>query len=143
MTDISNCYSPTCRNTVEGVVAQCPNCGTKMRTPAKVRQFGWFLLVLGLFLMGFMGLITWNMAPMLLHPGEASGGGSRFTGTADQARSIFWLFAVVIAFGAATAANGGFRIATGRRNRWITIGTFGLAATLLVVTWFTNRALGG
>jgi hypothetical protein len=143
MADTSTCYSFTCRTTVDGIVATCPKCGTKMRTPARVRGLGWFLLLIGLFLVGFMGIITWNMAPMLLHPGDSSDGGSRFTGTAEQAQSIFWLFAIVIAFGAATMVNGGFQIATGRRNRWITVGTLGVAAILFVVAWFTNRTLGG
>ena len=121
MTETSTCLSPRCRATAEGNVAKCPECGTRMRTPKDVRRLGWFLLLLGLFLTGFMSVLTWNMAPMLLYPGEEVTGSSRFTGTAEQAGMIFRLFGAVIVFGLATIASGALQIRTGRRNRIATI----------------------
>ncbi|GAA0299693.1 hypothetical protein GCM10009087_06890 [Sphingomonas oligophenolica] len=111
-----------------------------MRTPKMVRRLGWFLLLVGLFLVALMGTITWNMAPSLLRPYAP---GSNFTGTAEQAHMILRLFAIVIIFGVGTMINGIWQIATGQRNRWITIATLGLAVVLFVVAWTTNRGLGG
>ncbi len=132
MAETSTCYSLTCRTTVDGTVAKCPKCGTRMRTPVQVRRLGWFLLLVGLFLVGLIGTVTFNMTPMLLHPGEEVAGGSSFTGTAEQARMLFWLFAAVIVFGLGTMVNGGWQIATGQRNRVITFVTLALAAGLFV-----------
>jgi len=142
MPETSTCFSLVCGETVEGNVTKCPKCGSRMRTSRGVRGLGWFLLVLGLFLAGMMAVLTRNMAPMLLHPGEAVEGGSRYTGTAGQAQWILWLFALVGVFGLGTMVNGGYQIATGRRSRAITFATLGLAAILLVVAWLTQRVLG-
>ena len=130
MTETSICLSPRCRATAEGTVAKCPECGTRMRTPKDVRRLGWFLLLIGLFLTGFMSVLTWNMAPMLLYPGEEVTGGSRFTGTADQAGMIFRLFGAVIVFGLGTIVNGVLQIRTGQRNRVVTIVTLVLFAVI-------------
>jgi Na+-driven multidrug efflux pump len=140
MPETSTCLSFSCRETVEGSVEKCPKCGTKMRTPKMVRRLGWFLLLIGLFLVGLMGTITWNMAPALLHPYSPE---SNFTGTAEQAKMILRLFAVVIAFGIGTMINGTYQIVTRRRNGWITAASLGLAVVLFVVAWTTNRGLGG
>ena len=140
MPQTSKCLSLACRETVEGSVEKCPKCGTRMRTPKMVRRLGWFLLLVGLFLVVLMGSVTWNMAPALLHPYAAD---SNFTGTAEQAGMILRLFAIVIIFGLATMINGTYQIVTGQRNRWIIIGTLLLAVILFVVAWTTNRGLGG
>src|SRR5690348_15473108 len=132
MAETSTCYSFSCRTTVDGSVAICPKCGTRMRTPRDVRRLGWFLLLLGLFLVGFMGVLALEMAPMLLRPGEQVDGGSFFTGTAAQAGMIFWMFAAVIVFGLGTMVNGAVQIATGQRNRIVTTITLVLAAALLI-----------
>jgi len=140
MPETSTCLSFSCRETVDGTVEKCPKCGTKMRTPKMVRGLGWFLLLIGLFLVGLMGTVTWNMAPALLHPYAPD---SNFTGTAEQARMILRLFAIVIVFGIGTMINGAYQIVTRRRNTWITVAILGLAAALFVVAWVTNRGLGG
>ncbi len=140
MPETSKCLSFSCRETVEGSVEKCPKCGTRMRTPKMVQRLGWMLLLLGLFLVGLMGTVTWNMAPALLHPYAPD---SNFTGTAEQARMILRLFAVVIIFGIGTMINGAYQIVTRRRNGWITAATLGLAVVLFVVAWVTNRGLDG
>ena len=140
MPETSKCLSFSCRETVEGSVEKCPKCGTKMRTPKMVRRLGWFLLVVGLFLVALIGTVTWNLAPALLHPYAP---GSNFTGTAEQARLILRLFGVVILFGLGTMVNGTYQIVTGQRSRIITFATLGLALVLFVVAWTTNRGLGG
>jgi cation transport ATPase len=140
MPQTSKCLSLSCRETVEGSVEKCPKCGTKMRTPKMVRRLGWFLLLVGLFLVVLIGTVTWNLAPALMHP---YGPDSNFTGTAEQAHLILRLFGVVILFGLGTMVNGAYQIATGQRSRIITVVTLGLAAVLFIVAWTTNRGLGG
>lgn len=140
MPQTSKCLSLSCRETVEGSVEKCPKCGTKMRTPKMVRRLGWFLLLVGLFLVVLIGTVTWNLAPALMHPYAPD---SNFTGTAEQAHLILRLFGVVILFGLGTMVNGTYQIVTGQRSRIITVVTLGLAAVLFIVAWTTNRGLGG
>lgn len=140
MPQTSKCLSPSCRETVDGSVEKCPKCGTKMRTPKMVRRLGWFLLLVGLFLVVLIGTVTWNLAPALLHPYAPD---SNFTGTAEQAHLILRLFGVAILFGLGTMVNGTYQIVTGQRSRIITFVTLGLAAVLFIVAWSTTRGLGG
>ena len=130
MPDLSTCNQPTCAVTVEGNVATCPKCGGPMRAVRESRARGWILLVLGLFLIVFMGVITLNLAPSLLSPGETGSDGSSFTGTADQARTALGLFLMVILFGFVATANGVYIIRTGRQS-WVFIAvTLAVAAVL-------------
>ena len=142
MADTSTCFSPKCGTTVEGTVAKCPTCGKRMRMTARLRITGWFLLIVGLFLVGFMGVIMYNLAPIFFPlPGRSATDGSTFTGTADQARMIFQLFGVVIAFGVTTMINGGWLIKTGRRSILLTIATIVLAAGLLLLAFVVTNSL--
>ena len=86
------------------------------RSPRTIRRLGWVLVVIGLFLIGLMGAITWKMYPSMSHPGVTDASGTTFTGTAAQAHDALQLFALVIAFGVVALLNGVWQIATGRRN---------------------------
>ncbi|HYJ29696.1 MAG TPA: hypothetical protein VEW25_05070 [Allosphingosinicella sp.] len=90
---------------------------------------GWILLFLGLFLVVVMGVISMSIAPQMLRPGEQVDG-TVFTGTKEQARSIFALFAAVIAFGATSIAYGLFIIVTGRQSRAFAAAALAIAALL-------------
>jgi hypothetical protein len=129
MAEQSTCLSPLCGITIEGSEKKCPKCGWAMRGTRNIRIRGWLLLVCGLFLVLFMGAITWNMLPMLLYPEQAIAAG-RFTGTPDQARTFLSLFLMVILFGALGTVNATYMITTGRQNRWFVIVTLVLAAAL-------------
>jgi hypothetical protein len=129
MADQSTCLSPLCGITVEGSEKKCPKCGWAMRGTRNIRIRGWVLLVCGLFLLLFMGAITWNMLPMLLYPEQAIAAGT-FTGTPDQARTFLNLFLLVMLFGALGTVNALYMVSTGRQNRWFVIGTLLLAAIL-------------
>jgi phosphoglycerol transferase MdoB-like AlkP superfamily enzyme len=129
MADQSTCMSPLCGISVEGNEKKCPQCGWAMRGTRNIRIRGWVLLVCGLFLVLFMGAITWNMLPMLLRPEQAIAAGT-FTGTPDQARTFLNLFLLVILFGALGTVNALYMISTGSQNRWFVIGTLVLAAIL-------------
>jgi hypothetical protein len=135
MADQSTCLSPLCGITIEGSEKKCPKCGWAMRGTRNIRIRGWLLLVCGLFLVLFMGGITWKLSPMLLHPEQAYADGT-FTGTPDQARTFLNLFLMVILFGALGTANALYMISTGRQNRWFVIGTLGLAVVLYAFAYW-------
>lgn len=116
------CLSPTCGAKVEGLAPICPQCGEPM--PAG-RARGWVLVCIGIFLMLFMGAIAAMVGRPMLQPGVEVGG-STFTGTAEQARTVIQLFGAIILFGAVSAAYGVYMIATGRQSR-----TFVVAALLI------------
>ena len=109
-----------------------------MRAVRESRARGWALLVIGLFLIGMMGAISWNMAPSLMRPGVEIDGGT-WTGTAEQARMVLGLFALLIAFGFASAANGAFQIATGRQSKIFTALGLAVAAGVIAIVYFTLR----
>ena len=127
--------------TVE-VLRVCPKCGRRLLSVKQVRRLGWVQLILGLFLAGAMGAITFYLAPSLLHAG-APGGGEWFTGTAEQGLSTVGLFGLVIVFGLASMLSGLWQIRTGRRNKWIL--HLILALTAVLGAWLArvNGLLGG
>jgi len=123
-------------------VNHCPQCGRAVRPPQTGKLRGWLQILLGLFLAGFMGLITFNLAPQMLRPGVAGDGGGRFTGTAEQGLLIMGLFGLIITFGLGSVAAGLWQLATGRRNKWIMALMLGLFALLMLAAWFTTKSLG-
>ena len=129
MAETSTCLSPLCGVTVEGSHRKCPQCGRAMRGTRNIRARGWVLLGCGLFLVLFMGAITWAMLPTLLDPERAIAEGT-FTGTPEQASTFLQLFLLVIGFGALGTVNALYMIVTGRQNRWFVIATLALAAIL-------------
>ncbi len=142
MTAVSTCLSPSCRTKVDGTVKICPNCGKRMRTPRTVRAAGWVLLVCGLFLVGLMSYLWAALAPLMAHPGNTAEGAT-FTGTAQQAQTIFIVFGAVIVFGLGSIAYGLWMIITGRRSIAMMIGVLVLAAVLIGVAWWAMAVLPG
>jgi hypothetical protein len=108
-----------------------------MRSAKQVRVLGWLQLVIGLFLIGIMGVITFFVAPLLMSPGGSSG----FTGKPVQALMILFLFCLIIVFGMGAGVSGLLQIVTGRSNRWIIILLLGLGALLVVSTIAVSTAL--
>jgi hypothetical protein len=140
MADQSTCLSPLCGITVEGSQKKCPKCGWAMRSSRNIRIRGWVLLGCGLFLVLFMGGITWNLLPTLLHPQVAYEKG-RFNGNQDQARMILALFGAVILFGAVGTVNALYMITTGRQSRVFVIVTLLLAVAIVAAAWLMTRML--
>ena len=134
MANTSTCLSPACGVTVEGNHRKCPQCGWTMSSRRGIRIRGWVLLCCGLFLVIFMGWITLNMLPTLLHPERAYVEGT-YTGTPKEAANFLHLFLGVIAFGALGTVNAIYMIATGRQNRWFVIATLIGAGLIYVLGW--------
>jgi len=87
-----------------------------------------------------MATITIALAPMMLSPGQNTGG-ARFTGTPEQGMMILGLFGIVIVFGLAAIAGGVFQMITGRRSIVIMVIVLGLAALLWVLGSGVRKAL--
>ncbi|NNC73036.1 MAG: hypothetical protein HKN78_09195 [Sphingomonadaceae bacterium] len=134
MEEFSTCTKWACRHRAEGKIAKCPECGGRMETSRRVRILGWVLLACGIFLVGFMGFIAWNLYPTMTAPGREIDG-STFTGNAEQASDFFTIFAIVILFGGVATANGVWKIATGRRNRIFFLITMAFVVALAVNVW--------
>ena len=140
MAETSTCLSPACGITVEGTFKKCPQCGWAMRGPRNIRIRGWVLVGLGLFLVLFMGVITWNVAPTMLHPGKEIEG-TTFTGTSGDAEFAFTIFGLVILFGLLSVANGAWMIAKGRQNRAFVIVSLAIAGILFAIGWAIRRKM--
>jgi hypothetical protein len=134
MTDYRTCTNPKCGTTVEGRGGVCPTCGAATRNVGESKIRGWLLVGLGLFLVLVMGYIALNTAPTLLRPG-VDAGGSRFTGTAEQARTIALLFGAIIAFGATSTVYGIYMLVTGRQNKAFMLASLLLFAVLGYFAW--------
>jgi len=122
---------------------KCPRCGRPLLTTKRVRVLGWVQFAMGLFLVGLMGAITYNVAPMMLQPGVETAGGSRFTGTAGQALVILGLFGLVIIFGLTSMVSGLYQVKTGRRNKMIFVFMLAVFGVLMVAAWLIQAGLGG
>ncbi len=139
--EASTCFS--CGHATHEPIKKCPNCGRGLRTPRQVRRLGWLQLAIGVFLVGLMGTITYNLAPSLLPAGGVPApGGAHFNGTPEQAQLILGLFSLVIIFGLGSIASGLWQIKTGRRNKWLFILMMLLFIGLLLLGWFIRKSLG-
>ncbi len=56
MNEISSCYR--CDFETGEPLSQCPHCGHPLRSAKTVRRLGWVLVVLGGFLVIFMGVLS-------------------------------------------------------------------------------------
>ena len=121
---------------------RCPTCGRALLSTKTVRRLGWVQLAAGLFLVVFVGMITFYLAPDLLGIG-VSKAGTRFTGTPEQGRATVGLFGLVIVFGFASTFNGILQIKTGRRNKFMLYFILALIAVIVVWLFHVQQLLGG
>jgi predicted RNA-binding Zn-ribbon protein involved in translation (DUF1610 family) len=114
-------------------VKKCPQCGKgRVLTRAQARGLGWVLLVIGAFLVLFMGGITVLVAGIIVNA-NVPGSTNRFTGDEKQMAIMFGLFGLVIAFGFASVVAGASQIRHGRRNKTIVKVVLGILIAILVV----------
>ena len=137
----SICYSPLCGHRVEGNVRNCPQCGSRMKTPTSVRLLGVLMFICGLILVGIMGVLIMNTWWEFTHPGQQTYAGTSFTGTADEGGMILQLFWLVFAFGIAAMAAGLWQMITARRDRIVVIGVLLLAFIVFLVAQQTTVGL--
>jgi hypothetical protein len=135
------CFKLKCPNVTAEYFVNCPKCGRSLRTRLQVRRNGWILGLMGLLLIGLMGVISYNTAPMLLNPGVYVDG-SKFTGTESQGKQILTLFATVILFGVTSLLAGVLQIITCRPSRWLALVLLLLLIPMIVVgSQFSNRPI--
>jgi len=132
--ELRKCHK--CGYETHDTIAKCPKCGRGLLSTKRVRRLGWVQLFVGLFLVMFMGIITFNLAPSMLEPGVPDTSGSRFTGTREQARIVLGLFGVIIVFGLTSMAGGLWQITFGTRNKWILY--FGVVLFLLLILFASS-----
>ena len=135
------CYALRCAYTSDEPIDVCPKCGRKMRSANSVRVYGGLQLLLGIFLVVFMGVITLSVLPMMMHAVEPQGG-SRFTGTSSEALVILSLFGLVIAFGFGSSLAGLYQVIMARRNKWLFIAVLGLSVLIWIAANAVYTALG-
>jgi hypothetical protein len=135
------CFKLKCPNATAEYFVDCQNCGRRLRTRLQVRRNGWVLGLMGLLLIGLMGVITYNTAPMLLNPGVYMDG-SKFAGTESQGKQILTLFATVILFGVTSLLAGVLQIITCRPSRWLALVLLLLLIPMIVVgSQFSKRSM--
>lgn len=141
MNDFSTCTKMSCRTETEGLVPECPVCGSRTLTSRRVRILGWLLVGCGIILVGMMGTIMWFLAASLSHPGQEING-QTFNGTAEQANFVLQLFWLVAVFGVLSLVNGIWQIAKGKRNIVFMIATLLLAGLIYFTGKETKYVLG-
>jgi MFS family permease len=94
-----------------------------------MRGPGWLRWAIGIYLVGLVGAITYNLAPLLL----TSARGARFTGASEQEQLVLGMFGLVIALGLGSILNGLWQWKTGRRNQWLYITMVALGVLLVVL----------
>jgi RNA polymerase subunit RPABC4/transcription elongation factor Spt4 len=111
---------------------KCPRCGHKLMTAGRVKVLGWVLLVLGLFLVAFMGTITVVVAGIIAGAGRP-GSTHSFSGGTKELTLIFGIFGLVIAFGLTCAVAGISQARSGRRNKKLVKVLLGIFFALVAV----------
>lgn len=130
MTKILSC--PKCSFETSETLAQCPSCGSRLQSARKVRTLGWLLLVLGTFLVLFMGTLGIYLGSIISSSDEP-GATTRFTGGPEDVAFIVLIFGLVISFGFASIAGGIWQIKYGKPNRILMVAMFLVAGILFVI----------
>ncbi len=123
---------PKCDFETYEPLAKCPNCGRRLQSVRKVRILGWVLLLLGAFLVVFMGGLGIVIAGIIAGTGEL-GASSKFTGGQEMVLFIIAIFGLVIALGFASIAGGAWQIWYGKPNRKVMVVMFAVAGVLFLI----------
>jgi uncharacterized membrane protein len=113
-------------------LSRCPNCGGRLQSARKVRILGWMLLVIGAFLVIFMGTLGFYLGRIISQTGESTST-TRFTGGPQDVALIVAVFGLVISFGFASMAGGIWQIVYGKPNRKLMVAMFLVAGILFVI----------
>lgn len=113
-------------------LTRCPNCGGRLQSAKKVRVLGWLLLVIGAFLVIFMGALGIYLGQIITQT-DQSASTTRFTGGPNDVALIVAVFGLVISFGLASMAGGIWQIVYGKPNRKLMVAMFLVAGILVVI----------
>jgi hypothetical protein len=129
-TELRECFK--CSYSAMTTADVCPRCGKRLQGPKQIRIRGAILIVIGIFLVAFMGGIAAFVAMMLAasmkHPDSAKS----INEDRGTLLAIYGLFGLVIVFGLHSIVNGTYLCITGRRSKM-----------LIVVMWILFFALFG
>lgn len=132
------CREPTCGQTFETKTETCPKCGGPMRRIGEAPWRGWVLVLCGLILVGMMGAILVAIGGDL-REASTTGSSDGFTGTAQQAQMILYLFYTIIAFGLLSLINGIYQIVTGGQHKIFIVLSLVMVVVLFVVIYLTMK----
>jgi hypothetical protein len=127
--ELSRCLS--CDFETTEALTRCPKCGRRVRALKRTRWLGMIQVVLGGFLVLFMGgiwYLIWGIVSQSGRPGATT----RFTGTAEDIKIVYGLFAMVIAIGFGSIAGGVWQLRYGKPNKVIVLVIVGLAVLLYI-----------
>jgi hypothetical protein len=132
------CRDATCGRTIDTKTEICPKCGGPTRRVGEAPWRGWVLILCGLILIGMMGAILAAIGGDL-REAASTGASDGFTGTAEQARMILYLFYVIIAFGVLSFVNGIYQLVTGAQHKIFIVLTLVMVAVLFFVVYLAMR----
>lgn len=128
------CQAWHCGEVYEGTDRFCPTCRNVAAPQARIRRAGGLLIVLGLFLVGMMAALLWNLAPMMLAARQEIDGG-RFSGSEGDGKVIIGLFLAIAAFGLCACVAGYIQLRHGRQNWKVVGGMLGVLTVICVIAW--------
>lgn len=134
------CREPTCGQTFETKTETCPKCNGPMRRVGESPWRGWVLVLCGVILVGMMGAVLAAIGGDL-REAVSTGASENFTGTAEQAQMILYLFYTIIAFGVLSLVNGIYQIVTGGQHRIFIVLSLVMVVVLFVVVYLAMRDL--
>ena len=138
MAALWTCNDPTCGSVSPTKTETCPKCGGPTKRVGEGAWRGWVMIACGLVLAGMMVLIIAAIGTPLYEAARGEGSDS-FTGTAEQAQAILYLFYTIIAFGLVAIANGTHTLITGAQNRIFMVLTFLLLLPLFFFIWMALK----
>ncbi|MFT3746203.1 MAG: hypothetical protein QM785_18170 [Pyrinomonadaceae bacterium] len=113
---------------------RCPRCGNaKFLTSSNIRKRGIGLVIVGLFLAGFMGAIAVFVALLIAGSLKDPQSAKRFNSEFSTFVVIYLLFGAVIVFGIHSVISGIWMIAAGKRNRFLVWVMWALLIGLAVI----------
>ena len=114
----------------------CPQCGRKMATASSIRGRGIFLIVVGLFLVAFMGGIALFVSNLLADAMKDPTSAKRITDEAATFFAIYLIFGVVIAFGLRSVVIGTWQVIFGKRNKVLIYGMWAILFLIIIAVGF-------
>ncbi len=115
--EFRSCFN--CR--FEGNVTQdvCPQCGKRLFTATNVRWRGFFLVLIGLFLSGFMAAVAFFVSALLMNALNDPGSARKINDEYSMLLMIYGIFGLVIVMGITSMLMGIWQMIFGKRNRFL------------------------